>query len=214
MLAVLAGAVAWGVAESSARALLEGGWAWLMEQRAPDSAAARFPSRLDASGEPGRWPGRPAWCYGDVGVALTLHGIARAVCDADWEQQALALCQETVHRWSRTELVRDAGLCHGAAGLGHLYNRLFQATGEEGFADAARHWFRHALSLQRPGVGVGGFQTLEFPPDGGERWTDLPGLLAGATGIALALLAATSQVEPRWDRLLLMSLRPSPSLQS
>ncbi|WP_164018463.1 lanthionine synthetase C family protein [Pyxidicoccus trucidator] len=214
VLAVLAGAVAHGVAESSARTLLQGGWTWLMKQRAPDSATARFPTRLDASEEPRHWPSRPAWCYGDPGVALILHGIARAVGDADWEREALALCRETVARWSSPELVRDAGLCHGAAGLAHLYNRLFQATGESLFADAARRWFRHALSLRRPGVGVGGFQTLEFLPEGGEAWTDQPGLLAGATGIALALLAATSSVEPRWDRLLLMSLRSSPSLQS
>ncbi|MFP2927864.1 lanthionine synthetase C family protein [Pyxidicoccus sp. 3LG] len=205
VLAVLAGAVAAGVAAPSARPLLQGGWDWLMSRRAADMAPARFPTRLDPREEPRVWPSRPAWCYGDPGVALVLHGIARTVDDAGWEREALALCREAAERWTDTSRVRDAGLCHGAAGLGHLYNRLFQATGEACFAAAARHWFRHALSLQRPDGGVGGFQTLEFFPDGTEGWTDLPGLLAGATGIGLALLAAASSVEPGWDRLLLMS---------
>ncbi|MBZ4420611.1 lanthionine synthetase C family protein [Myxococcus sp. RHST-1-4] len=211
VLAVLAGAVSTGVAADTARGLLRGGWEWLMAQRAPDAIPARFPTRLGGDATPCAWPGRPAWCYGDPGVALVLHRIARAVGDAAWEKEALVLCRESAGQWNRAGQVRDAGLCHGAAGLGHLYNRLFQETGEGLFADTARNWFRHALALRRPGLGIGGFQTLELFPDGTEGWTDHPGLLAGAAGIGLALLAATSAVEPEWDRLLLMSLRSAPS---
>lgn len=208
VLGVLAGAVSAGVAEAPARELLQGGWDGLMAWRGTDSAPARFATRLGEDGEPRRWPARPAWCYGDAGVTLVLHGIARAVGSSEWEEEALALCREVARRWTDVSGVQDAGLCHGAAGLGHLHNRLFQATGESCFAEASRHWFRHALALQRPGVGIGGFQTLERFPDGTEGWTDQPGLLMGAAGVALALLAATSPVEPEWDRMLLMSLRP------
>jgi hypothetical protein len=35
-----------------------------------------------------------------------------------------------------------------------------------------------------------------------------PGLLTGAAGIALALLAATSLIEPAWDRVLLVAVPP------
>jgi hypothetical protein len=35
-----------------------------------------------------------------------------------------------------------------------------------------------------------------------------PGFLTGAAGIGLALLAATSPVEPAWDRVLLASVPP------
>ena len=35
-----------------------------------------------------------------------------------------------------------------------------------------------------------------------------PGFLTGAAGIALALLAAVSDVEPAWDRVLLVSIPP------
>ncbi|XXF79656.1 lanthionine synthetase C family protein [Myxococcaceae bacterium GXIMD 01537] len=213
VLVVLAGAVASGVASERARELLRGGWTWLMARRGDDSAAARFPTRLGPDDEPRAWPPRPAWCYGDPGLALALHVSARAVGEPAWEEQALALCRESAQRWTDASLVRDAGLCHGAAGLAHLHNRLFQATGEPCFEEAARHWFRQVFALQRPGHGIGGFQTLELLPDGTEGWTDNPGLLAGATGIALALLAATSPVEPEWDRLLLMSLRPAADLR-
>ena len=47
--------------------------------------------------------------------------------------------------------MRDAGLCHGAAGLAHLYNRMFQASRDERFAAAARCWFQRTLELRQSG---------------------------------------------------------------
>ncbi|WP_223643412.1 lanthionine synthetase C family protein [Corallococcus sp. EGB] len=213
VLILLGGAVASGV--EAARELLHGGWTWFMARRGADSAPARFPTRVGAGNEPLTWPRRPAWCYGDPGVALGLHSLARAVGNAAWEAQALALCREAAGRWKDAASVKDGGLCHGSAGLAHLYNRLFQATGEPAFETASRYWFQQLLTVHRqPGLGVAGFRTLEQFDDGTEGWTDNAGLLAGATGIALALLAATSSVEPSWDRMLLMSLRPSSSLDA
>jgi hypothetical protein len=104
----------------------------------------------------------------------------------------------------------DAGLCHGAAGLGHLFNRLFQATGEPVLAEAARFWLEQALALRRPGRGFGGYEARIRGGDGAPTWVAEPGLLTGAAGIALALLAATAPVEPAWDRFLLVAVPPSP----
>jgi lantibiotic modifying enzyme len=205
VLVILAGALAAGISSEKARELLQGGWSWLMGQRLPDTASSLFPtwkspeSRIAAI--------QPAWCYGDPSLAFTLWLVARTVGDTAWQQQALALCHEAARRWSEVSKVQDTGLCHGAAGLAHLYNRLFQSTGEGLFADAARAWFARTLSLQRPGQGVGGFSSLEFEPDGSERWMETPGLLTGSAGIGLALLAAISPQEPSWDRMLLLSLR-------
>jgi hypothetical protein len=39
-------------------------------------------------------------------------------------------------------------------------------------------------------------------------WIADPGLLTGASGIALALLAATTDMEPAWDRMLLVAAPP------
>jgi hypothetical protein len=49
------------------------------------------------------------------------------------------------------------------------------------------------------------------PDDAGNiEWHPDPGFLTGAAGIALALLAATTAVEPEWDRILLASARAAP----
>ena len=103
--------------------------------------------------------------------------------------------------------VVDAGLCHGAAGLGQLFNRMYQATADETLGRAARFWFERTLAMRQPGRGVGGFSALSAKEDGTRYWDDDPGILSGAAGIALALLAATTSIEPEWDRMLLISTR-------
>jgi hypothetical protein len=39
-------------------------------------------------------------------------------------------------------------------------------------------------------------------------WMAETGLLTGAAGVALSLLAAATSVEPEWDRVLLVSVPP------
>jgi hypothetical protein len=102
----------------------------------------------------------------------------------------------------------DAGLCHGAAGLAHLFNRMFQATGDPALGEAARGWYARTLDARRPGRGIGGIAARVSESDGGSRWVADPGLLTGAAGVALALLAGVSSVDPAWDRLLLVSPPP------
>ena len=105
--------------------------------------------------------------------------------------------------------VVDGGLCYGAAGVGHLFNRLFQATGERRFSAAARFWFERTLAMRHPNKGIAGFVAYQPRPNrpNEPRWIAAPGILQGAAGIALALLAATTPLEPEWDRMLLLSGR-------
>ena len=71
----------------------------------------------------------------------------------------------------------------GAAGLGLIALRLHQSLAEPVLADVARSWFATALDLGIP---------------------DEPGF-DGAAGVGLALLAASTMVDPTWDRVMLLS---------
>ena len=107
--------------------------------------------------------------------------------------------------------VADAGLCHGWAGLLHQYNRLYQATGERKFADFARHCCRRTLEAQCPGRGIAGYAAWQGGgSDGKWEWLGEVGLLEGAAGIALALLAAAGDMPPEWDLTFLVSNRNLP----
>jgi hypothetical protein len=103
---------------------------------------------------------------------------------AAWEQRALTIARRAAARPEEDCGVADAGLCHGAAGLGHLFNRLHQASGDAALAAASERWFARALAMELPGE---------------------PGVLVGSAGVALALFAATGEEEPVWDGFLLLA---------
>ncbi len=192
-----------GVAREQARPLLEDTVRWLLEQRQPEEAAWRYPCWV-APGARTR-AGRLAWCYGDLGIAVALQVAAGAAGVDQWACEARSLALRASRTAPECSGVRDAGFCHGAAGVGHLFNRLFQATEEPVLGDAARLWLERALSMRRPGTGTGGFLTFVPRVGGGEAWKADPGLVTGAAGTGLALLAAVNADPPDWDRPFLLS---------
>jgi hypothetical protein len=204
VIALLGAACAAGVRCRRARKLLDGAVSWLLAQRITDRPGASFPPWIT----PGVVPtesARSAWCYGDPGIAAGLFCAARSVEEKAWETEAVAIAQAAAQRLFPETRVLDATLCHGAAGLAHIYNRISQATGDEVLRRAARTWFERALGFRRPGRGIGGFSFRSVRRDGTPRWLNDLGILTGASGIALALLAAATPIEPEWDRMLLLS---------
>ena len=204
---VLAGACAAGVAVDRARPLLDSAVKFLLARRLEPGELSCFAGSFHPD-QPSS-PTRLAWCYGDPGIAATLLVAARAVGDPEWERQALDIARAAAARTEgSTTYVRDAGICHGAAGLAHLFNRMYQMTGDEPLARAARFWFERTFDFQAPGEGVAGFRAFD-PGVGGEPgWRADAGFLEGAAGVGLALIGAISDVEPAWDRVLLVSLPP------
>ena len=69
-------------------------------------------------------------------------------------------------------------------------------------ARAARFWFERLLEDRTPGQGCGGYIFVQRHSQGVSECLD-PGFLNGAAGVGLALLAAVTDVEPAWDRVLL-----------
>lgn len=200
-----------------ARALLDGAERWLWAQRldAGSDAGGWFPSMI-IEGRPSE-PARTAWCYGDPGIAIAAWAAARRTGTDEAAARALALAAAA--RDPAACGVRDAGLCHGAAGLAHLYNRCFQASGERVFREAALDWLARTLAMRAPGTGLGGFSAWTASPRAlpGDAipepgWHPVEGFLEGVAGIGLALLAALGSLEPSWDRLLACDLPPRSAL--
>ena len=175
VIALLARAHAAGV--PTARPLLDRAVAWLLAQRLPADAGSAFPSFVAPDVVPGRSP--VAWCYGDPGAAGALFAVP------ELEVQARAIAELAAARPIADSDVVEVSICHGSAGLAHIFNRLHQSTGSEVLRASAQAWLGPVLDDWRPGAE--------------------PGLLTGAAGIGLVLLAAATDVEPRWDRLFLLS---------
>jgi hypothetical protein len=204
VIAFLGGVCASGVAHEKARALVCGTVKWLLSQKMSNSLRGRFPYFVGPNIR--RKRARLAWCYGDAGIASALLLAGHCLKEPTWEREALEIARCAADRRPEQTAVVDATLCHGAAGLGHIFNRIFQLTGEVWSRKAALFWLNRTLELKLTGKGVGGFLTYAHDENGKPQWIEDAGFLEGAAGIALALLAATTSVEPSWDRALLLSL--------
>lgn len=193
----LTGAVA-RTGDETARTLLQATTRWLAEI---EERSHGFPA-FHVAGEQ-LPPARLAWCYGDAGISLAFLNASRACGQRSLERMALEVgiraSRRKVHADSGVE---DDGLCHGTAGLVLLFCRLYNATGDEAFATAARYWVTETLRRRRPSIGIAGFGS--GPRDSDPRGAEV-GLLRGAAGVGLCLLAAATEVAPDWDRCLGLS---------
>ena len=205
----LAAARRHGVADDRIPRLADGAVRWLLAQRLPPGGETAFPGVVIP--ERGPRPTRTAWCYGDAGLAAVLLSAAQAFGRPDWAAEALALARSAARRSAEQAGTVDAGLCHGTAGLAHLFNRIHQATGDPEMKEAALTWLGRALDMRDPdrlGEGGAGYLFYLVDDSGGHTLAGDDGLLQGIAGVGLALLAAVSDLEPDWDRILLVDVPP------
>jgi lantibiotic biosynthesis protein len=189
---------------SQIRATLQSATEWILSKRKAGHLPQQFPEMVGAEFQ----QLTTGWCNGDLGIGIVLFNVAASLQNETWREQALdILAAESCRTVSEIEEFNRSNynFCHGAAGRAHVFNRLYQETGDSMFRLAAVYWIEHALALRQVDKGIGGFLVHE-PTNGGSK--TVSGLLMGATGLALVLLAAVSNVEPRWDRTLLISAAP------
>jgi lantibiotic biosynthesis protein len=178
---------------------------WLSKNRVDDPWGVNWPTAVSlaqagASSPSVDPPSRTAWCYGSPGVARTLW-LAGEAMDYPRYRELAVKAMEAVYRRPLPERCIDSPtFCHGVAGLLQVTLRFANDTGLPLFAEAAETLSEQLLSLYDPDSLLG-YYSLE---PGGQR-VDQPGLLDGAPGVVLVLLAAATDVEPTWDRVFLLS---------
>ncbi len=119
-----------------------------LEQRAIATAAkyaqhadglCQWPPSPDPrrSGDP--QPIRTQWCHGAPGIVASLASLAPD--DAQLSELLVAGGELT---WRAGPLVKGANLCHGTAGNGYAFLKLFERTGDELWLERARRFAGHA----------------------------------------------------------------------
>lgn len=203
-----------GIATDLSASLAIGVVDWLLRTRTADGTPGY--AGWIAVGSQNAGGNQLAWCYGGLGVAATILRAAQVFDRSDWREQALDIVHACATAAKAAPPMRDQGLCHGSAGNAHVFNRLYQATGDERARQTALAYFEETLDAYRPGIGVGGYQAWgsiggfdrESTAVGKQGYVDDISLLTGSSGIGLALLGAVSHVEPKWDRLLMVNAAP------
>lgn len=192
-----------GIERGRAEPLLLQSLRWLRSTQ-PDPASAELPSWI-APGigrEPNR---RMAWCYGPLGASAVALEAAKAIKDEASMAWARTLARACAAVEPSDARIQDAGLCHGAAGNAQIFCRLHDNTGESGFRVAALRWLDATLAYRHPGQGIGGYRMWGEVEHNQQGWLDDASFLTGSGGVGLALLSAVTDIEPAWDRLLLLS---------
>lgn len=145
---------------------------------------------------------RLSWCYGDLTIAYILYQYGVAFSDGEVKNKALEILYHSAKR--RTDenagLV-DAGLCHGSAGVGYIFSKLWHMTSDPVFLDAADFWFQRTIDYAVEEEGIAGFRHFQYITQ--KRIKD-PYLLEGVAGIGLAILSHLYQ-DYSWDYCLMLN---------
>jgi len=206
-LALMALALSGGTVVSGLEEAIDRLAEWLAGYRAADDWGVNWPYAvpLTPDGAPdraaaSRAPSRAAWCYGAPGVAraLWLAGVARK--RSEWRDLAVEAMEAVYRRPVAVRNIDSPTLCHGVAGLLQITLRFAHDTGLPVFTEAATDLFEWLYGAYEPDSLLG-YRNWE---PGGRR-IDQPGLLDGAPGVLLTLLAACTDVEPSWDRAFLLA---------
>jgi hypothetical protein len=153
---------------------------------------------------------RLAWCYNELGTTIAVLDAALVMGRKDW----LSFCTEVLHGLTPIGLkdsgvyvvddVVDPALCHGIAGVAHLFVHSGRRLEDEVLTGAGKRWLQELIRARCDTYGIAGFPRIGSHDDVTRRRTienDL-GFLEGAAGVGLVLLAALEDEEPGWNRLL------------
>ncbi len=193
-----------GINKEKTEGLLKGAISYILGNQFDIKVSnSYFPNSITLDGDKGV-SSRLAWCYGDLGISVALWNASKVLEDKELENKSLEIL---LHASNRRDLqknyVIDAGLCHGTAGIAHIFNRMYRNTNMKEFKDASDYWLNETLKMARFDDGLAGYKAYRTEEYGG--WINEYGFLEGVAGIGLAILSAISDIEPKWDESLLLS---------
>jgi lantibiotic modifying enzyme len=147
---------------------------------------------------------RLAWCHGDLGIAAAIFNAGVTFNKKEWLDEAYDILHHIYTKRTNLEQngIYDANICHGAAGVAHIFNKVYQYSKIPEFKKATDLWVEHTLYFAKYEDGVAGFKTM----DNERGLINSTGLLTGISGIGLVLLSYLyPETVNTWDRCLLLS---------
>jgi lantibiotic modifying enzyme len=188
-----------------AKATLDLALAEMAARRLPETSAGRYPTVW--VGDQPSTPSRVAWCYGDLGVGAGLIVAGSVLGDDALREEGIRTARTAMAVAPEHAGVFDAGLCHGSAGNAVVCAATAHLGGGDEARRAAQYWLRDTLARQRKGEGIAGYQSWFR-----DHWQTDAGLLTGAAGVGLALLAGVTDTAPAWAAPLLVVPASPPEL--
>lgn len=145
---------------------------------------------------------RLAWCYGDLGAGVILYqaGITFGLKNiVDFSLKILI--HSSKRRTTDETSIFDAGICHGTAGVAHIYNKMWHHTQNEVFKEACDFWIQKTLEFSIHSDGIAGYKTYNPIK---KVYNNESSLLEGAAGIGLVLMSYLNG-DFSWDYCLMLN---------
>ena len=146
---------------------------------------------------------RDGWCYGTPGVGRAIYLAGCALEDVSLKELAIqsfdAVFAQSEEEWQ----LPAPTFCHGLAGLLHLTQLMFLDTGISRFKAYRQRVLVSLLQKYQPEKEFG---FCELEGRGNELYSlDRVGVIDGAAGCALALLAVIKPIRTNWDVMFLVN---------
>ena len=190
--------------DEQVRALLKGTVTYILDQEIDVEKYGSYFPNISIESQSELYKSRLAWCYGDLGVAMSVWQSGLLLNKREWTDKGFKVLLHLAGRRGLVEnRVQDAGFCHGTAGVAHFFNRLYRITQRMEFIEAADYWHLETLKMATFTDGLAGYKALHSEEHGG--WQTSETLLEGIAGIGLSLLSSVMPEDPAWDECMLLS---------
>nr|BBH86288.1 hypothetical protein KTC_10390 [Thermosporothrix sp. COM3] len=179
---------------------------WLAVHRLDDEWGVNWPAvvPIEVATPHGAWAhlpvARAGWCYGAPGVARSLWLAGHVLEERAIQRLAIMGIEAVMQRPPEQRMLLSPTLCHGVAGLLQICLRFAHESESILVREQIPALVRQILDTFNPDFPLG-FRDVERPGVA----VDQPSWLEGAPGVAMALLAAATEIPPTWDRILLIS---------
>jgi lantibiotic modifying enzyme len=191
-----------GFHEKKIVSLVDGAVSWMVNQKLEDHSVSLYPA-VGGQNEMSQNPSRLAWCYGDMGIALTLLQAGNVFRRKAWIEAANTIIE---HLSQRSVILYEAHLdacfCHGTAGFAHLYNYFYRETGNLACKSKSDFWIEQTCSQMLHSDGNGQFSFFNINSLGKSK-TEFS-LLEGSIGVGLVLIAHLAGKRNEWDSAFLL----------
>lgn len=189
--------------KESTMPLLEGALSYILSAQKVDyTNVSYFPDWITSTQEESR-SNRLAWCYGDLGISLSLWRAGSVLKRKELSNLALTILKELAKKRGLEETrICDAGLCHGAFGVMHIFDYLYKETKELVFKEAADHWCNEGLKMDVHDQLYAGYMKWQGGDNPG--WKPENGLLEGIAGIGLAIISHLEPEQMDWNQCMLI----------
>lgn len=142
---------------------------------------------------------RLAWCYGDLGIGITLLQAAKSIGDSVLSELALSILKHAAQRRTTEQtLMEGTSICHGTYGAAKIFHRAHLMTQEEIFRQAAEYWIQEGL---RATICKNDQLDIQSWQSSVKSLT----LLDGVCGIGLVILDYLTGIDSHWDECLLIN---------